>query len=111
MFGTSNKNEMELEKNKIGKWLEKYLLFSICEFLAQDPFSTPGLFDNFAQHEILYKMVSKHRNSKIRGPQPLWQVFGSYKKSVLNNINSSIDSRHRADNRWVRELHKGGHDD
>ena len=34
MFGTSNKNEMELEKNKTGKWLEKCLLFSICEFLA-----------------------------------------------------------------------------
>ena len=71
--------EMEREKNKIGKWLEKCLLFSICEFLAQDPFSTPGLNENFShnQRELLYKMVSKHRNSKIRGPQPLWEVFGS----------------------------------
>jgi len=70
----SNKNETELEKNKIGKWLEKCLLFSICEFLAQDPFSTPGLFGNFSQHEILYKMVSKPQNSKIDRSLPLWSL-------------------------------------
>ena len=83
MFGTIKVKEKDLEKNEIGKWLRKYLHFSICQFLAQDAFSTPGLFDNFAQHEILYKMVSKHRSSIFGCGMPLWKLFGSYKKSVL----------------------------
>ena len=81
MFGAIKVKEKDLEKNEIGKWLRKYLHFSICQFLAQDAFSTPGLCDNFSQREILYKMVSKHRNSKIRGPQPLW----SLEKGRVNN--------------------------